>query len=520
MKTLYINGKIFTKKGFMKSLLIEDGMIKKVYHEEKEIKADQIIDLKGKVLLPGFNDSHCHLFNLAELNSQLVLNEVNSIDEIIEKGKKYLKDNPNLQIIFGRGYNDDYLLEKRLLRKDDLDKISKEIPIIITRVCGHVQTINSKAISLLKLHPTDKVAGGEIEVFGNELSGVLHENAMSLTEEFYPIYEVSNIKEKLLKEIKKANALGLTSIQSNDINVGNKNYKNILLAYQELLKENKLHIRVTLQATFNEVEDYLEFRKLNEDNDFLKIGPLKIFLDGSLGAKTALLRNDYQGLEGYKGIGCDTKDIYSFLKKAQEEGVSVIAHAIGDAAIEQFLNIKEEIYGISNPNRLGIVHCQVTDKDLINKIEKLNILIYAQPIFISYDMDILPNIVDEEIAKQSYAFNTLFKKTWLSFGTDAPVEKLNCFDNLYCAITRYNLDYTKQLNPNEAFKVEDAINAYTYNSAYMSYDEEYLGLIKEGYAADFIVLDKDIFTIDPKEIRSINVVRTVVGGKTVYKKED
>lgn len=522
MKTLYINGKIFTQEGIKRCLLVEEGVIKKIYDKNHDIKVDQIIDLEDHVLLPGFNDSHCHLFSLAELNSQLVLNDVHSIDEIIAKGKTYIKDNPDLKIILGRGYNDDYLIEKRLLRKNDLDKISQDIPIIITRVCGHVQTINSKAISLLGLHATDKIAGGKIEVFGNELSGVLHENAMSLTEEFYPIYEVGTIKKMLLDEIQKANALGLTSIQTNDINIGNKNYKNILRAYQELLEENKLTIRVTLQSTFDESDDYLEFRKLNEDNDFLKIGPLKIFLDGSLGAKTAFLRNSYKGDEGYFGIGCDgenVEELYSLIKKSRDEGFSVIAHAIGDGAIEQFLDAKEEVYAIDNPNRLGIVHCQVTGFDLLNRIGKLNVLVYAQPIFINYDMDILHDLVDEQTAKTSYAFNTLFKKTCLSFGTDAPVEDLNCFDNLYCAVTRYNLAHTKQLNPSEAFELNDAIKAYTYNSAYMSYDEEYLGLIKEGYAADFIILDKDIFTIDKNDLRTINVIRTVVGGKDVYIKE-
>ena len=99
------------------------------------------------------------------------------------------------------------------------------------------------------------------------------------------------------------------------------------------------------------------------------------------------------------------------------------------------------------------------------------------------------------------------------------MENLNCFDNLYCAVTRYNLAHTKQLNPSESFTIKNAIKAYTYNSAYMSYDEDYLGLIKEGYAADFIVLDKDIFTINQNDLRTINVIRTVVGGKDVYKKE-
>ena len=520
MKTLYTNGKIFTQEGFKKNLLVEDGVIKEIFDENNEINADKIIDLEGNVLLPGFNDSHCHLFSLAVNNSQLSLKAVTSIDEIITKGKKYIQDNPDLHFIFGRGYNDEYLLEKRILRKDDLDKISLDIPIIITRVCGHVQTLNSKAISLLGLQPTDKVVGGEIEVFGNELSGVLYENAMDLTEEFNSLFEVSTIKQMLLEEIKKANVLGLTSIQTNDININNKNYNNILRAYQELLEEGKLNIRITLQSTFSKVDDYLEFRKLNEDNDFLKIGPLKIFLDGSLGAKSAYLKKPYKGSENNYGISCYTKDsLFSIIKKSQEKSFSVIAHAIGDAAIEQFLDVKEEIYGEINPNRLGLVHCQITNNELLYRIGYLNILVYAQPIFIDYDMEILNILVDEQTAETSYAFNTLNKETYLSFGTDAPVENLNCFDNLYCAVTRYNLAHTKQLNPSESFTIKNAIKAYTYNSAYMSYDEDYLGLIKEGYAADFIVLDKDIFTINQNDLRTINVIRTVVGGKDVYKKE-
>lgn len=520
MKTLYINGKVLTENGFMKCLLVEEGIIKKVYSENQEIKVDEVVDCEDKVLIPGFNDSHCHLFYLAEFNSQLVLNNVKSIDEIIAKGKKYIKENPHVHIVFGRGYNEEYLLERRILRKADLDKISQDIPIVITRVCGHVQTINSPAIRLLGLQATDKIAGGEIEVFEDELSGVLHENAMSFTDQLQPIYEVKTIKHMLLNEVKRANALGLTSIQSNDINVDNKSYLNILKAYQELLAEGKLDIRVTLQSTFVDVADYLAFRKLNEDNAFLKVGPLKIFLDGSLGAKSAFLRNSYKGAEGCRGISCFTRErLYSVLKRSQEEGFSVIAHAIGDAAIEQFLDVKEEVYGTANPNRLGIVHCQITGGDLINRIEALNVFIYAQPIFINSDMDVLHDSVDEQTAKTSYAFNNLYKKTMLSFGTDAPVESLNCFDNVYCAVTRFNLKHTKRLNPNEAFELKDALKAYTYHSAYMSFDEAYLGLIKEGYAADFVLLDKDIFSIDSSEIRNVNVIRTIVDGKTVFVKK-
>ncbi|MDD2681881.1 MAG: amidohydrolase [Bacilli bacterium] len=520
MKTLYINGKIFTPNGFKKCLLVEYGVIKEIYDVNKKITGVKTVNLKNNVLIPGFNDSHCHLFSLAKINSQLVLNDVSSIDEIIIKGKKFIDDNPGISFVFGRGYNDDLLLEKRILRKTDLDKISKEIPIIITRVCGHVQTINSKAIDLLGLKITDKIAGGEIEVFGNELSGVLYENAMNYTEEFFPLYEVSVVKTLLLKEINKANTLGLTSIQTNDINVNDKNYTIILNAYKELLEEGNLNIRITLQSTFNDIDEYIKFKYLIENNDFLKIGPLKIFLDGSLGAQSAYMKNPYKNDKRNFGISCYTNDdLYSIIKKSREEGVSIIAHAIGDAAVEQFLDCKEKVYGKTNPNRLGLVHCQITNEDLLFRIGELNVLVYAQPIFIDYDMDILNLLVDKKTANSSYAFNTLNKKTIVSFGTDAPVESLNCFKNIFCAVTRYNLKQTKQLNPSEAFTVNDAIKAYTYNSAFMSFDEGYLGLIKEGYAADFIILSKDIFTIDTSELQSINILRTVVGGKEVYIKE-
>ncbi|WP_317921570.1 amidohydrolase [Tepidimicrobium xylanilyticum] len=530
LATILINGKIYVEKNnFVEALLIEDGIIKQIGSNEEVLKnnANEIIDLGGKTVLPGFNDSHLHLIYVGAVMSCCNLNSAKSIDEIIQIGKEFLEKNEGITALYGRGWNQDYFIsgEKRLLNRHDLDKISSEIPIIFDRVCGHVAVGNTRAIESLGIDGNTVVDGGTIELDeqGNP-NGIFNENAVSLIKSAIPEKSNEDIEGEFLKAANYALSLGITSVQSCD--VSNKEFKNMFKIIHNIYDNRKTKLRYGAQFNFQDIEDFreyleTEFKEGQYDEKFLSKGALKLFKDGSLGARTALMLKDYEDAAGIRGVEALTDEqLESLCNLATEHGIRVVTHAIGDGAIESVIKAYEKtMTDGENPLRHGIVHCQITSREQLERIARLNIPVMYQPIFLDYDLKIVEFRVGKELASTSYAFNTLYKLgAPISFGTDAPVEDCNPFPNIYCALTRKGLDGKPEggFYPQERMELEDIIDAYTIGSAYNEFKENFKGRLKPGYVADLIVLDRDIFTIDESEIKDIKVEKTMVDGEFVY----
>jgi len=530
MRKLFVNGKIYVDKDvFVDSILVYDGMIERIGTKEalKKSEYDQLIDLDGKTVLPGLNDSHLHISLIGHGMNSCNLAGSNSIDDVIQRGISYLSTKKDLKYLEGRGWNQDYFNEgeKRLLNRYDLDKISMDIPIIFDRICGHVAVGNSKALELLNIDSTTFVDGGEITLDKNNIpNGVFNENAVRLLQSIIPDKSKELRKKEFLMAMEYAISQGLTSVQSCDIM--SKDYKVVFETIQELHEDSLLKFRYAHQFNFQEIEDfkvYLETENNSKsyDEKFFSKGALKLFKDGSLGARTALLKNHYNDANGEFGVeALSDKQLQDLCDLASVNNIQVITHAIGDAAIDSVINAYEKtMINGKNPLRHGIVHNQITSMDQLERIAKLNIPVMYQPIFLDYDIKIIRERVGDILAKTSYAFNTLYKLgAPVSLGTDAPVEDCNPFENIYCAINRKCLDETPAdpFFSEEIMSVEDAIDAYTIGSAYNEFKEEFKGRIKPGFVADFIVIDQDIFTIESMKVKDIKVLETIVGGKTVY----
>ena len=208
---------------------------------------------------------------------------------------------------------------------------------------------------------------------------------------------------------------------------------------------------------------------------------------------------------------------------AEEKGVQVIVHAIGDRAVRMVIDAIKRTASPGNPLRHGIVHAQITSEDILEEIRKENILAFVQPIFLHYDMHIVRERVGEALAATSYAFRRMADSgIHVSFGTDCPVEEISTFNNLYCAVTSQDLNGWPEggFYPDGRFPVRQAVDCYTYEGAYASFEEGKKGKLRIGYAADFAVLDRNIFQIDPNEIRDTKVLLTVMGGKKTYQAEE
>ncbi|MDY0235776.1 MAG: amidohydrolase family protein [Gudongella sp.] len=532
MRSILTNGKIYVEKGdFKEALLIEDGMIVEVglAQDFMSTPSDRVIDLEGRTVLPGLNDSHLHIASVGSAMNSCNLNPARSIDDIVRIGQEFLQNNPELPALNGRGWNQDYFVsgEKRMLTRADLDRISTSIPIVFTRVCGHMATGNTKAIEMLSVDENTYVDGGVIELDeGRKPNGVFCENAISLLNTVIPAKTDEDIEAEILKASEYAISVGLTSVQSCDIS--KEDQARMFGIFHRIYNENKTKLRYSHQFNFQDIidfQDYLdtEFKSTDYDDRFLSKGALKLFVDGSLGARTALMLKEYDDEEGTLGVQVlSDEDLYDICELASRNGITVVTHAIGDGAIDVIIDAYEKtMKDGENPLRHGIVHCQITSKEQLERIANLNIAVMYQPIFLDYDMNIVESRVGEELASTSYAFNSLYKLgANISFGTDSPVEDLNPWNNLHCAVTRTGLDGEPEggFYPEEKMDISDAIDCYTYGSAYNEFKEDFKGRLKAGFAADLIVLDRDIFSIDPSEIKEVQVQKTMINGEFVFER--
>ncbi|MCD1147983.1 amidohydrolase [Peptoniphilus sp. KCTC 25270] len=529
MKQKFINGKVFLEPGkFTDTFVVEGEIFSSV--GDKDAFGDEIIDLKGRTVIPGFNDSHLHIVQTGQNLFRVDLNYSSSIDEVIERGRKFLEEHPEEEVLYGRGWNQDYFTmgEKRILRREDLDRISTEIPILFERVCGHLLSANSKALEILEISAETEIDGGEIRRDQDGTpTGVFTENAIAFSKSIIPKDSKEVLEKKILEGMNYAIKNGLTSIQSCDYYEGS--FEETVEAILNIYRKKKTKLRYEPQFNFQNKEavlPYLETYYFREDlyNDTYTKGAWKLFKDGSLGAKTAEMLNGYKGdseNKGVEAIGKETlEEAFAF---GEEKGIRVIVHAIGDGAVESVLEAGRKYNREGNSLRHGIVHCQITNQNQLDEIQRLGFYTLMQPVFLQYDLMILEDRVEEELAKTSYAFGTLYRmdKKRTSFGTDSPVEDLNPFVNLYHGITRSRQDGTPEggFVPQEKMTLEEAVEAYTYGSACSQGMEGKKGRIKMGQYADFLLLKEDLFSLEPKKLLEMSPEAVYIGGEKVFERK-
>lgn len=535
MELILHNGHIYTMDNdlpYCEAIAIKDGLIHTCGNNDEVLALStpntKIVDLKGKTVIPGLNDSHLHLYSTGLYLNLIDLMGSTTVQEVKERAKAYLNERnitPGTWIR-GRGWNQDYFEdEKRFLSRDDLDEITMEHPLILYRTCGHILVANSLAIEQSGFAEDKTISGGSFDL----KTGIFKEKAIDVLLESIPDPSLEEIKEMILTGIQYANEQGLTSLQTDDLyHLPSKDYEKMLQAYDELAKERKLTCRIYQQSqlpTFERLQDFIKKNYTTGKGDsFFKIGPLKLLSDGSLGARTAALINPYYDDPSTNGIlTYSNEELYSLVELAHTNGMQIAIHAIGDRAMKQVLDTYEKVlkkHPRSN-HRHGIVHCQIMDESLMNRMKDFEVLGLVQPIFIHYDHQIVEDRVGPTLAQTSYAFKTMMERgIHLAFGTDSPVEKLNTIDNIYCAVTRRHLKDRSSDGwyPKEKVSVEDTIYAYTVGSAYASFEENLKGQLKPGYFADLTILDQNIFEMNHDNILDIKIDMTIVDGKIVYKR--
>ena len=529
MKTAYCNGVVYTGSGFTEAFIVEEGVFICTGDNETILaligRNDQAVDLQGQFVCAGFNDSHMHLLGYGRYLQMARLDEhTSSLHDLLEYVCQFRQEH-DVQWLQGRGWNQDYFCDvSRMPVRQDIDAVIDDIPVVLTRTCGHCLVVNSKALEEAGIN--DDVISPEGGSIGRDetgkLNGLFYDNAMDLIYNSMPSGNKETIKETILAAAGKLNSYGITSVQTDDY--GYSDRESIDDAYLELEKEGKLTVRVNEQCNFTRLNDPKKFIEqghlTGKGTQMYRTGPLKLLGDGSLGSRSAWMSKPYSDDPSNSGFPLFTAEQMDELTDyANAHGMQIAVHAIGDRCLDQVLDSIEKAldkYPRQN-HRHGIVHCQISRADQLERIRKLNMHVYAQSVFLDYDNHIVYQRVGNELGETSYSWKTLMNMgVRVSNGSDAPVEHPDVMKGIECAVTRTSLDGTGPYLPDQAFSVREAIDSFTVNGAYRSFEEDIKGKIEKGFLADFVILSENPFETDKYELHSIRIKATYLEGKCVY----
>jgi len=515
-----LNGNVITmddKIPKCRDVFIKEGRIEGIGSNE-DIKPKirgktKVLDVKGKTVLPGFKECHMHFSEFVKSLSKVDLRDCASIEEVKEK----LKENSEKEIIVGMSFNNENFIEERIPNRKDLDEVSDDIPIIIYRVDLHLCVVNSKALELLGIDKMSKpFKGGVIERFSNgEPNGIFRENAVNMVIKLEQKFQSKEFKNNLIKASEIAFKCGLTSVS--DLLVD----WNMLQTYRELEKQGKIKLHINTYMIDECLEDEKKLIEELSQGKFVKLRGIKFLLDGSLGSKTAAL------LEGYsdnpKNLGImrmPYDELESKVIKADQLGLQISLHAIGDKGASYALEVLSKTKR-RKQLRHRIEHLQVLNENLINKMKDLDIIAVVQPIFINTDYPWAEERLGQKRIQYAYTLKSILDKGIKVAGSsDCPVESMNPFWGIYCAVSHKDLrenPFPKWVTK-ERITIKQALKLFNTEAAYATHENS--GKLVPGAVADLIVLPEDPFKITLDKLKNMESFLTIVNGRIVYAKED
>ena len=530
-EVLFINGNIYPNVPLApgtprpQAIAVRDGRIVALGSNEEILKlkhgTTEVVDLGGHFVMPGFNDAHVHLASGGLELLEVDLVGVKSLAEMQQRIAEHARSVPPHDWLIGRGWDHTLWPGQKLPARQDIDAVTGSHPAIFTRVDGHIAVANTTALreaGILANVPNPH--GGEIDRDANgEATGIVRETAKDLILAKVPKPSLATRRHGVELALANAARWGITSLQDFS------DWEDFLV-YEELEKQGKLTVRISEWLPFLQPLELLDNHRSHHPAEDLMLhtAMLKGFMDGSLGSRTAALNAPYSDDPGNKGLPqYEQATLNKMAVERSAAGFQLGFHAIGDAAAQMALDAFAEVQRDARENhrerdfRFRIEHDQVIDPNQFDQFRSLGAIASVQPCHLLTDMNWVVARIGPQRAKTSYPWATFLKYgVPLAFGTDYPVEPINPFRGIYAAITRKNEAGTKEFYPEQKITLEQAIAAYTTGSAYAQYAEKDKGTLALGMLADFVVLDRDLTKIPPAEILKTHVLRTVVGGKTVY----
>jgi len=509
--------------------VLGDKILKVGSDAEIEVLMDDgtmVIDLEGKTLVPGFIDCHAHPMGYGQ--SLMAVNcatpPVASIEEMIERIGEAAEGKTDGEWILGRGYDDFKLAERRHPNKWDLDKAAPKNPVMITRLCGHISAVNSLALEMAGISKdTPDPEGGRIDrdpVTG-EPTGVLRGGARQALRELIPPPTFGQLRKGINLAAEKFLAKGVTSVS--DAGVGSPLNTR---AYQAAIREDRMPLRVNLMMSSEVLRELVSLGiKTGFGDDRLKIGAIKIVFDGSSSGRTAALSEPYKDVPDSTGIlYLSQEELNQRVLAAHRAGFQVGVHAIGDRAIIGVLDAFEAALKElpREDQRLRIEHCGINSPAIVKRIKEMGVVPVPQPIFLYGEGESYRAGLGEERVRWAYPM-----RSWMDSGIKVPMssdcpatsgeELISPLLGIYVAVTR-KTDAGVELAPEQKIYVEEALEAYTLNSAYATFEEGVKGSIELGKLADFAVLSDDPTAAPSDSIKDIAVDMTIIGGNVVYKR--
>lgn len=541
-KKIYGNGKIYTADDqclWAEAFCVENDRITLAGTErevrEKAGKDCEYVDLKGRTVLPGFIDSHIHALQGAEeLIFKVNLAEAASKEECLETIREFYAKHPDTSFLEGAGWINTYF-DDLGPRKEWLDEIAPDIPVVLDSGDHHSIWANSKAIEMAGVKNDTVIEGGVLELDPDtgELSGTFRENAQAPFHAIKPVYSVEKAKEAVVYLEKLMGSLGITMVHDPMVELNS----NDLEAYKEMDREGKLNIKIrgslmTRPETIEESrEDYIAEREKCNQGKHFKVHSIKVLLDGVIEGATAYLKEAYTHRPGYFGEPIWTGDqLKKHFKWAEENGFQTHSHVIGDAAVSQMLDAleySEKENGKPNIRPIA-AHMQIVDRADYGRMRGKDITVSANPYWFAKEKGYFYNLekpyLGEDRAEHEYPMKSLKDEAGLRLasGSDFPVTFPPApLIGIEMGVTRCDFrdnwaDPDNVLNKEESMSVEEMIRSFTINAAYADFAEDITGSITPGKYADFVVLEKDIFDIPADEIGQIPIAMTVSEGKVIY----
>lgn len=523
MRTLFFNANIYTgnpQHAHAEAMLVKDGIIEAIgtYKDIKDLgyTPNKIIDLQNQFVMPGFNDGHIHIWKVGDLKTFMAdLRELKSIDDILLKLSHFGKNKSNKEWIMARGFNEANFVEKKMPTKKDLDIQFPHQPVYLIRTCAHIVVVNSKALEIAGINEHTPVPiGGEMLLDEEgKPNGIFTETAKGLFAPYLPIYDAENYTQMIQVATEELLSLGITSATDPAV------MPDLLAVYHHLEKNNQLKIRINaIPISIPDGDEKpLPLPEIFR-SDFLVVDTLKFFADGGLSGSTAALYRHYKNQPDNFGVLRLTYDLFfPIALNARKKGWRIATHAIGDKALDEVLNVYEDIQS-AIPSTIcnRIEHVGIADLHQFERIKKLDIGVQTQPIFLNELGENFTACLDTAYLNKCYAFKDMLDMNIkIGFSTDAPVVKeINPFVGIQTAIDRKNKK-GNVIGEEQKIDFYAALRAYTIGSAEVQQETDQKGLLSTHQYADFICLDQDI-TKPIKSLISTRVLQTYVGGNLCY----
>lgn len=527
MATLYRNGIIRTllsPEDKAEAVITKEGKILAV-GTEKELVGQygdiisREINLQGGCLYPGFTDSHLHMIGHGERLLTLDLSDASSLDEVKKRLQRRANTVPVGEWVIGEGFNENLFSDARIPDRRVLDEVSLDHPVLITRICRHAVSVNSKALEMAGVHTgTQDPSGGRIERYADgEPTGYLHDQAQELVKYCLPSHKFADIERTLTASLTDLYSKGYTGGHTEDLFYYGNPVETVRV-FEKVIDGMKRKFRTNLLVHHEAAKVVFDTFPNGPVSDFLDFGSVKIFTDGALGGRTAYLSEPYSDDDSTQGVAIHTQDqLTALVHLARSYQMPVAVHAIGDQALTETLTALEE-----EPPPEGtldrIIHAQILRPGLIEQMKRLPVALDIQPRFTVSDFPWVVDRLGADRIQSCYAWKTLLHEGLIcAGGSDAPIEPVDPLLGVHAAVTRRlpGEEHEGYL-PDEKLTLFEALGLFTKGAATAIGQSDQRGWIKPGMDADFTVLSEDLFDLEPDDWLNVRTRLTIVDDTVMY----